>query len=320
MVDVGGPSVVGVGNVGPHSLDITSSPKQNMLVQVSASALVDVSEAILTQSNTEEKENEEKSDTQIFHVSQNLNHNKKQSYANTADRSILRTFKQSVILKAIDGFTNDQYMDEFEKLMNIKKLSCFFFPRIKARSKTVTVKNQVLEFTPFLPRRTVHQYKRIVISNILSQIPNDIVVDQLKSLNITIRNGITNIRCSTSNDARKHVISNRRQFYVKKDFDRIPNKMKINFQNVQYWIFLGADDIKCHFFKNPGHIAKYCPELNKDLHQAPSSVQGPVTQIQNVVTDSSLNLNVEEDRKMDFEVSKEAITSLKRSAPPSLGD
>lgn len=124
----------------------------------------------------------------------------------------------------------------------------------------------MLEFTSFVPGKTVYKYKRLIISNILPQIRNDIIVNKLKSLNITIRNGITNTRCSTSNKKRNHVLSYRRQFYVKEeDCDKVSNKINTHFNGIQYWIFLGAEVIKCHYCKLSGHIAKYWPKLNNDI-------------------------------------------------------
>lgn len=172
---------------------------------------------------------------------------KKLSYANTASRSVLPTFKQSVVLDAIEGVTNDQYMDEYEKVMDINNLiNCskisenrvLFTVDSEAAanvllSKTITVNNQQLPFRPFLLDGMVNKQRRVVVSNVLPQIPNDIIIDRLKDLNILTKNGITNIRCSTSNEFRRHVQSHRRQFYVKEtDLGKIPNMMKINFHDI----------------------------------------------------------------------------------------
>lgn len=200
----------------------------------------------------------------------------KPSYASAAKRRGLPTFQQSVVIDAIEGITNDVYMDCFEKIMSINKLR--YFSKISDNrvcftlnsensakellDKVLIIQGQALKFRPFDLGQNVYKYKRIVISNILPQIPNDVIIDHLKTLGVFTKNGITNIRCSSSIELRKHVQSHRRQFYVKEeDVKKIPAKIKIVFCETPFWIFLGADDIKCHYCKNVGHIAKYCPQL-----------------------------------------------------------
>lgn len=129
-------------------------------------------------------------------------------------------------------------------------------------NKVMVIQGQALKFRSFDLGQNVYKYKRIDISNILPQIPAAVIIDHLRKHAIFTKNGITNIRCSSSIELRKHVQSHRRQFYVKEeDVNKIPVKIKIVFSETPFWIFLGADDIKCPYCKNFGHIAKYCPQL-----------------------------------------------------------
>lgn len=140
-----------------------------------------------------------------------------------------------------------------KNLMYFSKISenslCFTLRSEEAASKllgkSIVIKGQVLFFRAFFPGQVnAQKYKRIVISNILPKIPSDIVIDQLKTLGIHARNGITNIRCSTSVDLRKHVQSDRRQFYVKEEEAfKVPAKLKIKCMDTPFWIFLGTDGI-----------------------------------------------------------------------------
>lgn len=217
-------------------------------------------------------------------LSPSLGHNKnKLNYAAAAKRRGIPSFAQSVVCDAVEGATNDDYMDEFEKLFPISQLSffskisenraCFTLNSVELAKKCLECKiklqGQVLSFRPLQPGVTVYKYKRFVISNILPQIPNDVIIDKLKTLGFTTKNGITNIRCSSAKDPRKHVQSHRRQFYVKEeDAAKLPAKIKIVYEEIPYWVFLGADEIKCHFCKSTGHVAKYCPSLLRDANNA----------------------------------------------------
>lgn len=272
----------------------------------------------------------------------------KVSYAVAVKRRGLPTFLQTIVTDAIEGVTNDTYMDSFEKVMDIRNLMyfskisenrvCFTLRSEEAASKllgkSITIQGQALEFRAFVPGQVnAQKYKRIVISNILPQIPNDIVIEQLASLGIRTRNGITNIRCSTSVDLRKHVQSHRRQFYVKEEeASKIPAKIKVRYLNTPFWIFLGTDDIKCHFCKNTGHIAKYCPELSSTQEysqQSQAGVEGATSERENddhnvtannsypaLCKENSTDLD-ESHKPLPFNDSGTAVQlKLKRPAPP----
>ena len=313
------------------SVSTIISSKESSLLQEHPSALGVESGAALTQPTTME-EQKVISNEKVSNYSQKTNSKNNLSYANAIVRSTLPTFNQSVIINGIDGFTNDQYMDEFEKHMDINNLLsfskisenrvCFTLNSEAAAnqllSKTITVNDRVFNFMPLLPGRMIHKHRRIVVSNIMPQIPNDIVIDYLKSLNISTKNGITNIRCSTSNESRKHVLSHRRQFYIKEeDFDKIPPKIKINYQDISYWIFFGSDDIKCHFCQKPGHIVKFCPDLNKEAETDKESLDdGELTQkAQPASNDDQVNPESQNNSKMESEPTQaKEVLSHKRPA------
>lgn len=271
-------------------------------------------------------------------------------YATVARRRGLPSFAQSVVCDAIDGATNDDYMDQFEKLTSINNLIyfskisenrvCFTVNSVDTANKIlvnkINIKGQTLGFRPLQPGQTVYKYKRFVISNILPQIPNDVILDHLKALGLSTKNGISNIRCSSVNELRKHVQSHRRQFYLKEeDVEKLPSKIKITHENIHYWIFIGADDIKCHFCKGLGHIAKYCPSLpnqqvlNSEPEDDNSSPSCPLTSsavsMHRTRPAGSYSLSPESqqlpsfDMELDEELEKGILkANKKRAAPGSL--
>lgn len=258
------------------------------------------------------------------------------AYANAAKRRGLPTFKQSVVTDAIEGISNDVYLDQFEKIVPIENLLhfskidhnlvCFTLSSEVAASemlfKTIKIKNRVLKFHPFVPGQSVFKYKRITISNIFPQIPNYTVIEQLEKIGIRTKNGITNIRCSSSNETRKHVLSHRRQFYVKEeDCDKIPPKLEIKFMETTFMISLGSEDIKCHYCKKSGHIAKYCSELLESRAKATTSqahehVSQTLTQGEN----SQLSESSVADSSFRLETQPEIVTHNSRKMEAASND
>lgn len=282
----------------------------------------------------------------------------KRQYSSVVKRSGLPAFDQSVICDRVEGASNDDYMDEFEKISSIGNLR--FFSKIsnnkvlftvnsaevalKLVNSVITIKGQKLLLRPYVSTSSVNKYRRIVISNVLPHIPNDLITDKLKDLGIFLERSITNVRCSTGKDWRKHVQSHRRQFYLKEeDAEKLPSKIQVVFQDTPYWIFLEADEIKCHFCNALGHIAKYCPKLHESQKEnnsneasetppsplvspvIPSDASSPHQDNESIASDDTLfEIPSQVMATMEFEESpqcnneeKTLRTGIKRTAPSS---
>ena len=109
-----------------------------------------------------------------------------------------------------------------------------------------------------------------------------------------------------------HACSFRRQVYVHPgDINKIPETLKITFNNMVYLIFLSTERLTCFVCKNEGHLAKYCPTINNkptELQTVPSNGT-PIQQIQipnNMETDISeeqVNKNINETQDQNNEIS-----------------
>ena len=97
-------------------------------------------------------------------------------------------------------------------------------------------------------------------------IPNHIVIEALKSKGIQILSHISEIRASTSKPGRTHIMSFRRQFYMKEeDESSLPETLQITFDNTTYWTYLSTDSASCFVCKQTWHISKACPNATSNL-------------------------------------------------------
>ena len=89
---------------------------------------------------------------------------------------------------------------------------------------------------------------------------------------------ITTIRAGINLTGFSHIISHRRQIYVKPDdLDKISQRLEINFDDTKYWIYFSSDKLTCFQCKQEGHLAKFCKEaetstLNETTGNEPNNI------------------------------------------------
>lgn len=207
------------------------------------------------------------------------------SYAN-----VTRTQKnQAIIIDAVDYLTNDDYVDGIETLIptsEIVSISRISAGRIqiflsskplaeKLSGATITVKN--LKFTI---RPLIESNKRLVMSNVQTHIPNELLLEALSKHGIIPVSSVQHIKASLSKPGRSHILSHRRQVYIKeKDVTKSPESFQITYEDTPYWIFLSTDSTICFICKQAGHLAKACPNTNQSRSEA-SSLQSSINHSQ----------------------------------------
>ena len=183
--------------------------------------------------------------------------------------------EDAIVIDSIDGLTNDDYIDSLEVLTNvnnIRHISKISGSRVivylsnsdlvqELKNKVLQVKDYALRIKPY-----VNNNKRVVISNVHPIIPDDAIINALKNKGIHIVSHLSDLRASLSKPGRTHILSLRRQFYIKEEDESIlPSSLQISFDNTTYWTYLSTETARCFICKQSGHIAKVC-ESNNELH------------------------------------------------------
>lgn len=206
---------------------------------------------------------------------------------------------QAIVIDSIEGCTIDDYLDGIEHLIeisNIKFISKISGGRVciylanktmvdELSNKKVQVKGNTLTIRPLLEKN-----KRVVISNASPSIPNDLLIQALKSKGIGVVSQMHYIRASTSRPGRSHIYSFRRQVYIKEEDEHLlPENLQVTHEDTPHWIYLSTESTHCFICKQKGHIAKVCPESQS---QIPSADQTQVHQNNNrFVNLNQLNAN-----------------------------
>ncbi|KAJ8667097.1 hypothetical protein QAD02_008759 [Eretmocerus hayati] len=129
----------------------------------------------------------------------------------------------------------------------------------KLVNKVVTVKSFALKVRPY-----IEEHKRVVISNISPFVPNQVIVSALQNKGIVPVSGIQQIQAGATKPGREHILSFRRQVYIKEeDEDKLPSNIRIQHDNVNYWIYVSTDSLSCYNCQQKGYAARQCPEPKK---------------------------------------------------------
>lgn len=199
-----------------------------------------------------------------------------QSYATAAQAQVQETEsfnrKQAIILNAVEQLRNIDYVAHIGTLVgpnNIKAISriskgriCIFLAKVELVEQVVR-DHSITEINGYQIniRRLITPSRRIIMSNVCPSIPNDVLERAIiGNLGFTTTSPITYLKAGLGMDMYKHVISFRRQVYIKPDDNiDLPPSIIINNEGTEHRIFMSFDELICFACKQKGHIASRCP-------------------------------------------------------------
>ena len=90
-------------------------------------------------------------------------------------------------------------------------------------------------------------------------IPNYEIERKLMDHGINPTSAISHIKAGISTPGYSHILSFRRQLYVKpEDFDKLPSSFQLHYDDTNYWIYVSSDTPICFVCKVEGHLARQC--------------------------------------------------------------
>lgn len=223
------------------------------------------------------------------------------SYATVTQKQTFPTKDQAIVMDSIENVPLSEYIIAVGKLVNpsnirfASKISmnrvCIYLSskeivtNISEKNSKINIGNNTISIRPLLTK-----FKRVILSNVCPIIPHLVLEDELKKLNIRLASSITFLRAGIAEPGYAHILSFRRQVYVHPDdIDKIPDSLKINFDDTAYWIYLSSDDISCFLCKQKGHLAKNCETNVSNLKESFATNLLDSTQKENLTIDPLLD-------------------------------
>lgn len=192
---------------------------------------------------------------------------------------------QAIVFNSIDGIPQKDYVLAVGKIVSPKNITfvsrisnnrfCIFLSskqtldNLLETHPSISINNQELPI-----RRLNNPAKRIVISNVCPSINNQIILEQLKIINITPVSQISHLKAGIFAEGYDHILSFRRQMYIKHDdIPKLPSSLLISANESQFRIFFTDDKITCFTCKSTGHTTLTCKKSNLNNTEISSSPQ-----------------------------------------------
>lgn len=140
-------------------------------------------------------------------------------------------------------------------------------------------------------RRLNNPVKRIVLSNVCPFINNQIILEQLKIINITPVSQISHLKAGIFAEVYVHILSFRRQMYIKyDDIPKLPSSLLISVNESQFRIFFTDDKITCFICKSTGHTSLTCKKSNlNNTENSPSPQQTNVYELNSTAENQKID-------------------------------
>lgn len=192
------------------------------------------------------------------------------SYASAAQKHQFPKRDQGLIIDCAEGLNLTDYtcaVGELVEKGNILYSTRISNNRICLYLASKDLVNELTDKHKFLQigeiqvnvRPLIIKQQRVIFSNVAPPIPNFVLEDILDNLNIKRGSQITTLKASIAKDGFSHVLSSRRQTYINpEDTSKLPDLLKINYEDVTYYIYPSTSSLKCFLCKMEGHIAKHC--------------------------------------------------------------
>ena len=117
----------------------------------------------------------------------------------------------------------------------------------------------------------VSRLKKVIFSNVQTDIPNTALQTVLDELQVKRGSIITTLKATIHNEGYNHVASFRRQTFVNpEDINKIPDLFILKYNGLDHFIFTSSDVLKCFLCNTEGHLAKNCtfssPKVNTNRY------------------------------------------------------
>lgn len=236
--------------------------------------------------------------------------------------------EQAIILDASEELRLSDYVIAIGNIVspkNIISASKISNNRICIYLSSTQILENLLEKEPlvkiqeknFKIRKLITPAKRIIISNVHSSIPHEIIETSIKSLGFQLVSPITTLRAGIPGDEYSHIESFRRQVFITPPTEAdpvLPPTIIINHEETAFRIFLSYDEMKCFLCKEAGHVANKCPNLPEETETVAEAMDD-----ENIVVKNPVPTTSQQPRKRHVSSSTTTIseqdTNIDNSTP-----
>ena len=231
-------------------------------------------------------------------ISYPQNTTSKVSYANMVNQAHTPTKEHAIILDAVDGYTIQEYtiaLGNIINSINIAYVSLISYGRICFYLSSKELVDQIVDEgtkiktgeSKLVLRPLIFKAKRMIIPNVCPIIPHSTILNELNKINIFPVSQLKSVRAGIKDPGYSHIFSFRKQMYVKTDdVMKIPSNMQINYYDTNYWNYFSNEKLTCFLFKEEGHLATFCKNVDSSTQPNSNSPSLVVQQSHSLVVNN----------------------------------
>lgn len=177
---------------------------------------------------------------------------------------------QAIVFNSIDGIPQKEYVLAIGQIVSPKNITfvsrisnnrfCIFLSNknildhLLDKTQSIKINDHVIQI-----RRLLNPAKRIIISNVCPSIGNQEILNALKNIDIIPMSQINHLKAGINIEGYEHIMSFRRQMYIKHDdIIKLPGSLIVPSNESQFRIFFTDDSITCYTCKSTGHTSNTC--------------------------------------------------------------
>jgi len=202
--------------------------------------------------------------------SSNITNNNNINYSSAVAMEKTPSREQALVFNSIDGIPQKEYILAVGKIVSPKNITfisrisnnrfCIFLfskqilDNLMQTTQAININEQTIPI-----RRLLNPAKRYIISNVCPSIPNHVILEALKNIDIVPISQINHLKAGINIEGYEHIMSFRRQMFIKHDdIPKLPNSLLITLNESQFRIFFSDDKITCFLCKTTGHTTNNC--------------------------------------------------------------
>lgn len=247
----------------------------------------------------------------------------KQTFSSVVQQTQNPSRDQAIVVDSIDGHVFKDYVLALAAIVSPTDILggsriaqgriCFYLSSRKLVNELIDQDVKITIGSAKLPIRPLNSRNvRVVISNVQLCVPNLLIENELKKLNINIVSRLQSVKTAIDLPGFSHFVSFRRQVFIHPDLaDRVPPSLQINHEGISYNIYLSTSKMTCAICSQEGHLAKYCREADQNNHDVSTA------NMKNDVNKSIVQEETLTDQAVGFLPSSVVVTSAGRGSAKS---
>lgn len=200
------------------------------------------------------------------------------TFAEIASNVTLPKMNQAIVFNSINNFKQIEYVTAISQIVPAKNIQiflrisnnrfCVFFNSQTIMENLLETHSSIRVNEIEIPiRRLINTSKRIILSSVYPNIPNQLILEALNEQGVKTTSSISHMKAGFSTEQFSHILSFRRQVYINQECaSKIPSSITVTLENTTFRIFITDDTVTCFQCHQTGHFSSQCKNVPDQIN------------------------------------------------------